>query len=152
MAFKVYPFVKVTDSITGEVFHRPWVPIRIVNPKDKSKFIQAQALLDTGADECVFPKFTADQTGKDVIKDASGSKEMQGVGDAKIPVWFHSFIVQILTPDMKEVFWSSKEITVNVVAHDEILPILGFKNCLGHFKITFNYASKRVIVDDKPGV
>lgn len=151
MTVQIYPFVCVKD-IDNNVFYRPWVPIRIVNPKDKKQFIQSHALLDTGADECVFPKYSVDQTGRHLIKDMSGTKEMQGVGNGKIPVWFHSFIVQILTPDLKNVFWSSKEMTVNVVGHDEILPILGFSNCLAHFKITFNYASKRVIVDSKPVV
>jgi hypothetical protein len=149
MAFQVYPFVCVKD-IDGNTFYRPWVPIRIINPKDKKQFIQAQALLDTGADECVFPKFTVDQTGRDFIIDATGDKDMQGVGAGKIPVRFHSFIVQILTADMQGVFWSSKEMTVNVLDHDDILPILGFNNCLGHFKITFNYATRKVIVDNKP--
>lgn len=84
MAVQVYPFVCLKDD-DGNVVYRPWVPIRIVNPKNRKEFIQAQALLDTGADECVFPKFSADQTGRNLINDASGTKEMQGVGDGKIP-------------------------------------------------------------------
>ena len=151
MATQVYPFICVKDDDNNDRY-RPWVPIRIINPKNKKQFVQGHALLDTGADECVFPKYSVDQTGRDLMVDASGSKQMKGVAQGTIPVWFHSFIVEILTPDFKNVFWASKEITVNVLEHDEVLPILGFSNCLCHFKITFNYASRRVIVDNKPVV
>ena len=147
MSTQVYSFVKDDKGV-----YRPWVPIRIVNAKNKKQFIQSHALLDTGADECVFPKYAAEQTGLNLETDASGSKEMQGISKDKIKVWFHSFVIELLTPDLKKVFWSSKEITVGCVEHDNVLPILGFSNCLGSFKITFNYATRKILIDDRPAI
>jgi hypothetical protein len=148
MSTQVYPFVKDDKGI-----FRPWVPIKIISPTDAKKFIINHALLDTGADECVFPKFAADQTGIADLK-ASGTpkKEMQGINKEKIEVWFHSFKIQLLTPDLKKVFWASKEMIVGCVDHDNILPILGFGNLMCHFKITFNYTTRKLIIDERTTV
>jgi hypothetical protein len=146
MAIQVYSFVKDDKGI-----YRPWVPIRIVSAVS-NKHINSHALLDTGADECVFPNYVAEQTGIELKAPGIVTKEMQGVSADMIKVWFHQFKVQLLSPDLKKIFWSSKEITVGCVDHDRILPILGFGNCMGSFKITFNHASRKIIIDDKPSV
>ncbi len=145
MATHVYPFFKLPN----EPF-RPWIPIVIANPTN-GKVLTIMALLDTGADKCVFPKIVADQLGiTDLKGTASGTEQLQGVGEIKIPVWKHSFRVDLASPDRKSIVWKGKEMVVDCVEHDNISPILGFSNFMTHFKITFNHATKKIIIDDKP--
>jgi Retroviral aspartyl protease len=148
MPTQVYSFVKNVGT-DGTEFFRPWVPIKIMNANDSSKSIIVHALLDTGADECIFTLTPVIQAGLD-LKSSTKTKEMQGVGKDKIMTWYHPFKVAILKPDLKTVFWSSKEIEVACVDHDNIVPILGFTNLLYHFKLTFNYSSRKLMLDDKP--
>lgn len=146
MAIWIYPFHKITDEI-----YRPWISIKIINPKN-NEFINTLALLDTGADHSVFPKFVPDQTKLDLKVDAISSETMQGLAEAKIEVWKHSFIIHLLSPDRKSVVWKGKETIIGCVDHDNIPPILGFSNFMCNFKITFNHATKKIIVDDHPKI
>ncbi len=144
MAIQVYPFYKISDEII-----RPWIPIVIINPANGSK-IGIFALLDTGADHCVFPKAMVDQLGLDL---KTGPMEvMQGLGASKIEVWKHTFKIELQSPDRKGIFWKGKEIIVGCVEHDNIPPILGFSNFMCHFKVTFNHATKKILIDDHPKV
>ncbi len=146
MATWIYPFVKITDEI-----YRPWIPIQIINPKNNES-ITTLALLDTGADHSVFPKFVAEQTKLDLKRDALSSEQMQGLADEKIEVWQHLFKINLLAPDHKTVLWKSKEMTIGCVGHDNIPAILGFSNFMCHFKISFNHATKKIILDDHPKI
>ena len=147
MAVQVYPFIKISNEV-----HRPWIPIRVFNSKDRSAFIEMMALIDTGADHCVFPKLVADQTKLDLKGAALSTEIMQGLGETKIEVWKHSFKIELLTPDRKNIFWKSNDIIVGCVEHDNIPPILGFSNFLCDFKITFNHATKKIIIDNSPRI
>ncbi len=143
---QIYSFVKTEDDV-----YRPWIPVKIMNAADPSKFTIMHALLDTGADECLFTANAVKQAGFD-LKSASKTKEMQGVGADKILSWYHPFRIDLLKPDLKTVFWKSGVIEVACIEHDNILPILGFTNLLCHFKITFNYATRKIMLDDKPTI
>lgn len=146
MATWIYPFYKISDEI-----FRPWIPIRIINPKN-NEAITALALLDTGADHCVFPKFVAEQLKLDLKQDAIDSETMQGLAETKIDVWKHQFIINLLSPDSKTVVCKSKELIIGCVDHDNIPPILGFSNFMCNFKITFNHATKKILMDDHPKI
>lgn len=146
MAFQVYPFY----TFPGAVF-RPWISVDIINPTN-NKRIGVQALLDTGADHCVFPKFVADHLGIDLKGAALSSEVMQGLGENKIEVWKHAFKIELPSADKKSLFWKGKETIIGCVEHDNIPPILGFSNFMCHFKITFNHATKRIVIDDHPKV
>jgi predicted aspartyl protease len=144
MPTHVYPFFKCADNVG-----RPWIPIFIINPTTNQK-IGIMALLDTGADHCVFPKTVADQLGLDL---KTGVNEvMQGLAEQKIEVWKHPFKLELQSPDRKSVIWKGKDTIVGCVEHDNIPPILGFSNFMAYFKITFNHATKRILIDDKPSV
>jgi hypothetical protein len=147
MAVQIYSFVKDAKGV-----FRPWIPVRLSNPTDASKSIIIHALLDTGADECVFTKAVAEQSGYSFDDPTVLTKEMQGVSQEKIKVWFYPFKIELLTPDMKKSFWTIKSTVVGCVQHDNILPILGFSNCMSNFKIQFNYATRKIILDDRPAV
>ena len=146
MAIWIYPFHKITDEI-----YRPWIPIEIINPKN-NKVVSTMALVDTGADHSVFPRFAADQTQLNLKDDAISSETMQGLAESKIEVWKHSFKIHLRSPDRKSVLWRSKEMIIACVEHDNIPPILGFSNFMCHFKITFNHATKKIIIDDHPKI
>ena len=146
MATWVYPFHKITDEI-----YRPWIPVQIINPNN-NQLITVLALLDTGADHCVFPKFVAEQTKLDLKGDAISSETMQGLAESKIEVWKHSFKINLMSPDRKNIVWKSKEMIIGCVEHDNIPPILGFSNFMCHFKVTFNHATKKIIIDNAPKV
>ena len=75
---------------------------------------------------------------------------MQGLGSVKIPVWKHEFKIELPTQDKKSIFWKSKKMTIGCVEHDTIPPILGFDGFICHFKIQFNYATKKIVIDDHP--
>ena len=144
MAFQIYPFYKGPDGI-----FRPWVSVNIINPTTHAA-ISVLALLDTGADKCVFPKVVADQLGLDLKGAAVGEEIMQGLGAVKIPVWKHEFRIELPTSDKRGIFWKSKNMTIGCVEHDTIPPILGFEDFMCHFKIMFNYATRRIVIDDHP--
>ncbi len=146
MAKYVYPFFKAQDGVK-----RPWVPVRITNLKSGSH-IDLMALLDTGADKCVFPKLVADSCGVGLKRDSIRQEDMQGIADNPIPTWIHPFRIDLLAPDRKGVLYKTKDTEVGCVEHDKMPPILGFANFMVYFKITFNYQSKKIIIDDQPGV
>jgi predicted aspartyl protease len=146
MAIQVYPFFKIDNEL-----FRPWIPINIINPVN-NKQLNMMALLDTGADHCVFPKLVADQLGLDLKNPPYGSEVMQGLGENKIEVWKHSFKIELQSADRKQIFWKGRETIVGCVEHDNIPPILGFSNFMNYFKITFNHATKKIIIDDHPKV
>ena len=110
------------------------------------------ALLDTGADYCVFPKLVADQLGIDLKGAALSSEVMQGPGETKIEVWKHNFRLELQSPDRKSIIWRGKDKIVGCVQHDNIPPILGFSNFMCSFKITFNHAIKKIVIDDHPQI
>jgi hypothetical protein len=145
MSVYIYPFYKISDDI-----YRPWVPVRIINLSGDGGFIDTMALLDTGADHCVFPKFVAGNI--DLKGTALSSELMQGLQDQKIEVWKHNFRIELKSPDRKQIIWKSKDMIVGCVDHDNIPAILGFSNFMCHFKITFNHATKKIIIDDHPKV
>ncbi len=145
MAKNVYPFFKLPNEPP-----RPWVPVLVTNVTTGKSLI-VMALLDTGADKCLFPKTIADQLGvADFKADAISTDEMQGVGENKIPVWVHRFKIDLMSPDRKTTVWKGKEVDVACVEHNNIPAILGFNNFMTHFKITFNHATKKILMDDCP--
>lgn len=146
MAFNIYPFYKISNEL-----FRPWIPVTIINPAN-NKFIKVFALLDTGADHCVFPKLVADQLGLDLKGAALSSEIMQGLGETKIEVWKHNFRIELQSPDRKNIFWRGKDTIVGCVEHDNIPPILGFSNFMCHFKIQFNHATRKIVIDDHPTI
>jgi hypothetical protein len=110
------------------------------------------ALLDTGADHCVFPKLVADQLGIDLKEAALSSEVMQGLGENKIEVWKHLLKLELQSSDRKQIIWKGKDTIIGCVEHDNIPPILGFSNFMCNFKVTFNHATKKILIDDHPQV
>lgn len=137
---QIYPFID-----NGNGVYRPFVPIRIINPLDNINIL-LYGLLDTGADECIFPKFICEATNHNLKGEGVISSDSQGVGQGSVTNWKHTFIIELLTPDKKTVFWRSKQNLIGCLDHDSAPPLLGFKNFMVNFRITFNYPTKRIII------
>ena len=144
MATWIYPFQKFEGGII-----RPWINVKIVNPIN-NKEVSVMALLDTGADHCVFPQFVCERLGIDLKDKNAPQEEMQGLADTKVLVWKHTFRINLDSPDKRTTVWKSKDLIIGCVEHDNIPPILGFSNFMCKFKITFNHATQKIILDDRP--
>jgi hypothetical protein len=146
MPTEVYPFFKIANGI-----YRPIVPIRVYNPLNRtSNPITVGGLLDTGADDCMFPRFVADVTGHNLKASGVTSKINQGIGAAQVQTWLHTFKIELLKPDGKTVFWQSPQFQIACVDHDSCHPLLGWVGFLSNFKTTFNYSTKRIIIEIMP--
>lgn len=141
MAIFVYSFTKVTNEI-----YRPFLPIVIINPINNAK-IAVFGLLDTGADDCLFPKIIADNLGHDLKGPTAVYSSNQGIGENTVDLWSHPFKIQLLSPDRKAVVWKSKDCLIGCNEHDNAPVLLGFTSFLSHFKIVFNYPTKKILVE-----
>lgn len=136
----VYKFTKNGTNVY------PYVPIRVTNPFEKKSTV-LYALLDTGADGCVLPKDIADITGHNLKGDGVVAEITQGVGDGKVSVWQHTFVIELLSPDRKSVVWKGKQTLIKCLDHNNAPPLLGSKDFLSNFKITFNYLTLNIIIE-----
>lgn len=141
MAIHVYSFLK-----DGTGRYRPFIPIRLTNPIERIS-TNAMALLDTGADDCVFPKFIADGTKHTLKGEGVESMITQGVGENKVEVWKHTFVIELISDDRKKIIWKSKQLLVNCLDHNNAPILLGSSNFLSNFKITFNYPTKKILIE-----
>lgn len=137
----VYPFTKM-----GEGIYMPLVPVVLHNPIDNAA-TSVMALLDTGASDCVFPQYIADYTKHNLKADGVESSITQGVGDSKVKTWKHTFNIHLVSPDKRQVIWKSKNIMVGCLDHNSAPPLLGWTCFLSNFKITFNYPTKKIIIE-----
>ena len=141
MPKQTYNFTKVGEGVESSLLH-----IRLTNPTTKqSKYFVA--LLDTGADECLFPQVCANDTGHNLKGEGVESSVNQGVGESKVPVWKHTFIIEILSADLKTTMWKSKPQLISCVDHDNIHPLLGWKGCMENLNIRFNYPTKKIVIE-----
>lgn len=142
-----YGFSKYVDNTTNREFFRPNIPIKITNP-DTGLSHTTYALLDTGADDILFPKGIAEETGHNLKGSGVISTNTTGVSGHPISTWKHSYIISILSKDLKHVLWTSEKILVDCCGHDSIPPLLGFHGFLSNFIIEFDYVSKTIVIKD----
>ena len=137
----IYPFVN-----NGNGVFRPLVPIRVINPLDNTSTC-VYALLDTGADDCLFPNYICEATNHNLKGDGVISSVNQGVGEKSINTWKHTFIIELLSPDKNTVVWKGKPMLISCLDHNSAPPLLGFNNFMVNFRITFNYPTKRILIE-----
>jgi hypothetical protein len=139
----IYPFQKLPkESETN----RPFIPVMISNPSDKTKFVKTYGLLDTGADRCTFNKSIPEMIGYELKAINIPKSQSQGAGIGTVDMWIHPFIVHLLSPDWKTVFWKSQILMIPCVDHNSIPPLLGFNDFMCNFRIAFNHTSKRITI------
>ena len=137
---EVYSFTK---NQTGLLY--PLVPIVIIHPSNPAIMWQEMALLDTGADNCLFPKHISDAMRYDL---KSGIHTVsKGVSKNPVETWAHPFRVLLYCNQRKNIIWRSKEVNIGCVDHDSNPPLLGCASFLCNFKITFNYPTKKILIE-----
>lgn len=141
MGVFVFSFTKISDEVI-----RPLVPIRVINPFTNQR-IDVIGLLDTGADDNLFPEFIASNTGHNLKASGVISNINQGVGQSQVPTWKHTFIIELLSPDRTKIIWKSKQSLISCVDHNNAPPLLGCSGFLINMKITFNYTTKKIIIE-----
>jgi hypothetical protein len=137
----VYTFTKIDNEV-----YRPLLPITIINPIN-NLHISILALADTGADDCLFPKFIAEQLKYDLKAATAVFSSNQGIGESKVDLWKHPFKIQLLDPTRKTAVWKSKDCLIGCTDHDNVPVLLGFATFLSNFRITFNYQTKKIILE-----
>ncbi|SRR5260221_4971023 len=137
----VYSFTKIENEV-----YRPLLPVVIINPIN-NKNVAILALADTGADDCLFPKFIAEQLGHELKSPTAIFSSNQGIGESKVDIWKHPFKIHFLDPTRKTVVWKSKDCLIGCCDHDNAPVLLGFSTFLANFRITFNYPTKKIIVE-----
>lgn len=137
----VYSFTKIVNEV-----YRPLLPIKIINPIN-NEVVPVLALADTGADDCLFPKFVADQVKHDLKGPTAVFSSNQGIGESTVDLWKHPFKIHLLDPTRKDVVWKSKDCLIGCTDHDKMPVLLGFATFLCHFRLTFNYSTKKIIVE-----
>lgn len=113
-----------------------YLPARISNPHSDLSVV-VYALVDTGADHCAFPESLAVDLGHNFQGDEVMSETTVGVSGTT-SVYLHTFKIDILSPDLSEVFVSFQDMLISCVP-TEIPALLGVANCLDRFVLTIDY-------------
>jgi hypothetical protein len=122
---------------------RPFVPINIINPHTGlSKKIYC--LLDTGADECLFNIDIVNSLGHNLKAEGVQSKIKMGISGTNVIVWPHTFILQLLYPNVTDVAWESSSILVDCSEIPDLPNLLGTQNFLREFTFIFDYQNDLV--------
>ena len=138
---EIYSFTKDEKGV-----FRPFIPMRITNP-DTNQSMLVMALLDTGADDCLFPQVCADNTGHNLKGEGVETKVNQGAGANQVPVWKHTFILEIFDAKRQKIVWKCKPRLISCLDHNSAPPLLGWEGCMENFNIRFNYPTKRIIIE-----
>ena len=146
MSTWVYSFTK----FPGSTIIRPWINIKIINPIN-NKEQMFSALLDTGADRSVFPQAVCDVL-ELPLTPSTPKGQLTGIDGKPLETFLHPLKIVLIDPKTGKDAWKSKEVIIDCIPQNNIPPILGFENFMCFFKITFNHASHKIIIDDHPKV
>jgi len=142
-----YPLVKFhfpDGSSEAFAFHT-FVPLKISNP-ETGQSVRIIGLVDTGADACLFPAEVAEATGHNLKGDGVKSNINFGIEQTSVPVYRHTFTLELLSPNFQEVVWSSGKIEVDCTeANPPVL--LGALEFLRFFKLTVDYINERLYLE-----
>ncbi len=141
-----YKYVSPEDGSCTYSPLQPSVPIRLTNPVNGKKSIITYALLDTGADGCLFSGDIAEKVGHSLQGRGVKSKVNIGIGQFKLAVYKHSFRIELLCPEQKDVVWTSEPLLIDC-SDAEPMVILGMDEFLKNFKITFDYPNEEVTLE-----
>ena len=97
--------------------------------------------VDTGADACLFPGSLAIDLNHDLKGDGVKSTTNIGIGQIAIPVYSHTFKLELLSPDRKKVIWASEDVEVEC-SETEPPILIGVDNFLKNFKLIVDYPNQ----------
>ncbi len=142
-----YPLVKYTfsDGSSDDFAFHTLIPVKITNPAT-GKNVRITGLVDTGADSCLFPADVVEITGHDLKGDGVKSNVNVGIEQTNVPVYKHTFILELLSPKYMETVWSSGEIEVDCSESNPPV-LLGAIDFLRYFKLTVDYVDERLYLE-----
>ena len=142
-----YPLVKYIfpDGTSDDFAFHTLVPVKITNPTT-GESVRITGIVDTGADSCLFPADVAEITGHNLQGDGVRSNVNVGIEQTSVPVYKHTFILELLSPDYTETVWSSGEIEVDCSESNPPV-LLGAADFLKYFKLTVDYADERLSLE-----
>ncbi len=126
---------------------KPHLPIRFVNP-DTGESFKWLCLCDTGADNCMLTATITELTGHNLKGTGVKSAVTTGISNIPVTTWLHSFKLQLVHPtESSKIVWESDRVQLECSEHIDFPILLGQKEFLSNFKITFNYLDQTVTVE-----
>lgn len=141
----VYPMAYIgTDGVNH--LHRPYLPIILESVKT-SRVQRFMALADTGADACLIPGGVTKILGCKISDGKPNINGASGIGANKMPTWKHDLRITLLTPDKLQKAFVCPPLEIDCTEHSGNPLLLGTMGFLQHFKASFDYHSKRLILE-----
>ena len=133
-----YQFFRMVNQGGEEILEKPWLPIRFINPMT-GEHITVRGLIDSGADTCLFPTSLCACIGHNLKADGVKSNRALGVEQKPVRTWRHTFILELLSPDLKKILWSTKKPAEFDCSEAEPPVLLGVDDFLRNFDVTLSY-------------
>ncbi len=133
-----YQFFRMVNQGCEESLEKPWLPIRFTNPEN-GEYITIHGLVDSGADSCLFPASLCKCVGHDLMGDGVKVNRALGVEQKPVRTWKHTFLLELLSPDMTKVLWSTTQAEEFDCSEAEPPVLLGVDDFLRNFKVTLDY-------------
>lgn len=133
MPIRNFPFLRFNPEEPA----RPWLPVKIINPKSK-KAIITYGLVDTGADKCAIPDNFAESIG---FKLTAGRKVTADCASGTAIGYLHTTNLEILDYDKTNMLTKVREARIE---YTEGLPcvVLGTLGFLDKFTLKIDYPNK----------
>lgn len=136
-----FPYLKIPLFAIPErqFILKPVIPIRLINPKDKTRTANLHGLIDSGADVTIFSAEYGEAIGLKVEKGRVG--KFSGIGEGRITVYFHEVIL-----DVGGHRWISE---IGFTYDPGVVAILGQVGFFEKFRIVFDYPKKIIEITPK---
>jgi len=136
-----FPFAvfQYPDGSVDPMGH-PCLWLNVVNP-EKNISEKIWGLVDTGADSSLFPATLAVNLGHNLKGNGVKSTTNIGIEQKEITVYSHSFTIELLDPEHKDVIWKSENTTIDCSETNPPV-LIGVNNFLKNFKLTIDYPNQ----------
>ena len=146
MAKQIYQFFRMVNQGREESLEKPWLPIRFTNPGN-GESVTVHGLVDSGADTCLFPASLCKCVGHNLRADGVKSNRALGVEQKPVRTWRHTFSLELLSPDMTKVVWSTPMSAEFDCSEAEPPVLLGVDDFLRNFDVRLNYREGVVMLE-----
>jgi len=143
--FPFYRFKYPDGTITPS--WRLYLPVLVTNPKTKQSIL-LYGLVDTGADATLFPGSLATQLGHSLKGSGVKSSMTCGIEQSNVCTYRHTFTLELLTPDTKNVLRTFKKVEIDC-ADTEPPVLLGAKDFLTKFDVAVFYKKHEMLLSWK---
>ena len=142
MIDELYNFSEITLS-NGEICKEPRLPIILRHP-ERGTEVPAMAIVDTGANSCLFSQHACDAIGHKFDSPFAKTGKMFGIEGQGVDVRKHTFEIDLMAWHGRHTAWTSGPLEIDCFESDDLLIIVGVKDFLKHFKVTFDYPNNKL--------